>query len=128
MIRRIEGLPRNVFGFEAGGSVSSPEFDEVMNAFDATICDGYGIALLIEYHPGVGEGPRMDESRFNYLLSMRGRTQRFAFVADRKWQTVFDNFSEFVSCDARIFSPGKRSEAIAWLIEAPFLKARETAR
>ena len=127
MIKRLEGLPREVFGFEAAGRLTSAELDEVMNAFDATIRDGYDITLLIEYHSGLSEGPGVDKSRFNYLLSTRGRTQRFAFVGDHKWQAAFDDFVEFVGCDARMFSPGKRDAAIAWLLEAPFLKVENDA-
>jgi hypothetical protein len=127
MIRRLEGLPRKVFGFEAADRLTSAELDEVMNAFDTTITDGYNITLLIEYHSGLSEGPGVDKSRFNYLLSVRGRTQRFAFVGDRKWQAAFDDFAEFVGCDARMFSPGKRDAAIAWLLEAPFLKVEDDA-
>jgi len=125
MIRRIEGLPRKVFGFEVTGTLTAAELDEVMNAFDATICDGYDITLLIEYHPGVNEGPKVGGSRFNYLLSVRGRAQRFAFVGDHKWQAAFDDLVEFVGCDARMFPPGNRGAAVAWLMKVPFFTAQE---
>ena len=127
MLKQIEGLPRGVFGIEAGGRIMRDEVDEVMGAFDATIADGYDVALLIEYHVGMVEGPRVDETRFNHYVSARGRTQRIAFVADRKWRTDFDDFARFVGCDARMFAPGQRDTALTWLLEAPFLKVQNDA-
>ncbi len=127
MFRQIEGLPRGVFGIEAGGRIMRDEVDDVMLAFEATDADGYDVALLIEYHVGMVEGPRVDETRFYHHLSARGRTQRFAFVADRKWRTRFDDFVRFIDCDARMFLPGQRDTALTWLLEAPFLKVENDA-
>jgi len=127
VLKQIEGLPRCVFGFEARGRMTRDELDEMMGAFDATIADGYDVALLIEYHVGMVEDPRVDETRFYHHLSARGRTQRFAFVGDHKWQAAFDDFVEFVGCDARMFAPGQRDTALTWLLEAPFLKVQNDA-
>ncbi len=127
MSRQIEGLPRGVFGFEVGGRVMRDEVDAVMGAFEATVAEGYDVALLIEYHADMAEGPRVHKTQTDNRLATRGRTQRFAFVGDRKWRTRFDDFARFIGCAARMFPPGKRGEAIAWLIEAPFLKAENDA-
>ncbi len=127
MIRRIGGLPRQVFGFEASGRLMRDELDETMGAFEATAADGYDVALLVEYHADLVEGPGVAETRFRNRLSARGRTQRFAFVADRQWRTHFDDFARFIGCDARMFPPGQRDAALTWLLEAPFLKAENDA-
>jgi hypothetical protein len=127
MFRQIEGLPRGVFGFEVGGRIMRDEVDEGMVAFEATVADGYDVALLIEYHAGMVEDPGVEETRFRNRLSARGRTQRFAFVADREWRTRFDDFTRFIGCDARMFPPGQRDTALTWLLEAPFLKAENDA-
>jgi len=127
MFRQIEGLPRGVFGFEVGGRIMRDEVDEGMVAFEATVADGYDVALLVEYHAGMVEGPGVAETRFRNRLSARGRTQRFAFVADRQWRTRFDDFARFIGCDARMFAPGQRDTALTWLLEAPFLKVENDA-
>ncbi len=127
MFRQIEGLPRGVFGFEAGGRIMRDEFDEVMIAFDATGADGYDVALLIEYHADMVEDRGVDEIQFDNRLSVRGRTQRFAFVGDRKWRTAFDDFARFIGCDARMFAPGQRDTELTWPLEAPFLKVENDA-
>ena len=127
MIRRIGGLPRQVFGFEASGRLMRDELDETMGAFEATAADGYDVALLVEYHADMVEDPGVAETRFRNRLSARGRTQRFAFVADRQWRTLFDNFTCFIDCDARMFPPSQRDAALTWLLEAPFLKAENDA-
>ena len=127
MFRQIEGLPRGVFGIEAAGRIMRDEVDEVMIAFDVTGADGYDVALLIEYHADMAEDREVAETRFHNRLSARGRTQRFAFVADRKWRTTFDDFARFIGCDARMFALGQRDTALAWLLEAPFLKVENNA-
>ena len=127
MFRQIEGLPRGVFGFEVGGRITRDEIDEGMVTFEATVADGYDVALLVEYHAGMVEGPGVAETRFRNRLSARGRTQRFAFVADRQWRTRFDDFARFIGCDARMFAPGQRDTALTWLLEAPFLKVENNA-
>jgi hypothetical protein len=127
MFRQLEGLPRGVFGIEAGGRVMRDEIDEAMIALDATIADGYDVALLIEYHADMVEDHGVEEPRFQNRLATRGRTQRFAFIGDRKWRTDFDDFARFIGCDARMFAPGLRDTALAWLLEAPFLKDKNNA-
>jgi hypothetical protein len=127
MITRLEGLPRKVFGFETAGRLTYAELDEVMNAFDATICVGYDTALLVEYQADVVEDPEIDEIRFRNRLSARGRTRRFAFVGESKWRARFDDFVEFVGCGVRMFPPGQREAALAWLLEAQFLKVENDA-
>ena len=122
MFRQIPDLPRGVFGIEAGGHINRDEVDEVMNVFDATISEGYNAALLIECHPGTVDDRGVDGHRFYNRLSARGRTQRFAFVADRQWRAQFDDLTRFLGCEVRMFSPGQRDLALAWLLEAPFLK------
>ncbi len=127
MFRQIEGLPRGVFGFEVGGRVMRDEVDAVMGAFEATVADGYDVALLIEYHADMAEDREVAETRFHNHLSARGRTQRFAFVADCQWRTLFDGFARFIDCDARMFPPSQRDAALTWLLEAPFLKGENDA-
>jgi small-conductance mechanosensitive channel len=77
------------------------EFDEVMGAFEATVADGYDVALLVGYHADMIENPGVAEARFRNRLSARGRTQRFAFVADREWRTLFEDVAGFIGFDAR---------------------------
>jgi len=127
MFRRIEGLPRGVFGIEAGGRITRDELDETMGAFETTIADGYDVALLVEYLAELVEDPGVAETRFRNRLSLRGRTQRFAFVGDGKWCTRFDEFTRFVGCDAQMLPPGQRDAALTWLLEAPFLKVENDA-
>ena len=127
MFRQIEGLPRGVFGFEVAGRVTRDEVDEGMGAFEATFADGYDVALLMEYHADMVEDRGVNKTRFRNRLSVRGRTQRFAFVGDRKWRTRFDSFTRFIGCDARMFAPGQRDAALAWLLEAPFLMVENDA-
>jgi hypothetical protein len=127
MFRQIEGLPRGVFGIEAGGRVMRDEVDETMIAFEASFADGYDVALLVEYHADMVEGRGVRKTQTDNRLAARGRTQRFAFVADRKWRTRFDKFSRFIGCDVRMFPPGHRDAALTWLMEAPFLKVENDA-
>ena len=127
MIRRIGGLPRRVFGFDASGRLMRAELDETMGAFEATAADGYDVALLVEYHADMVEDPEVAETRFRNRLSARGRTQRFAFVADREWRTLFEDVAGFIGCDARMFPPSQRDAALTWLLEAPVLKAENDA-
>ena len=86
MIRQIEGLPRQVFGYEAEGQVTYEEVDGVMGAFEATITDGYDTALLVEYHADVVEVSGNEDLRFRNRLAARGRTRRLAFVGESKWR------------------------------------------
>lgn len=127
MISQIEGLPRQVFGFEAGGQIMRDEVDEMMIAFEATVADGYDLALLIEYHDDTIEDPGLDDIWFSCHLSARGRTQRFAFAGNGKWRARFDDFTKFIGCEARMFPPGQRDAALAWLLEAPFLEVENDA-
>jgi hypothetical protein len=127
MIRQIEGLPNGVFGFEAMGRVVRNEIDEIMIDFEATIANGYDVALLVEYHPDMVEGPEVHKTWFRNRLAARGRTRRLAFVGESKWRARVDDFASFVGCDARMFPPGQRDAALAWLLEAPFRKDRGDA-
>lgn len=125
MIGRIEGLPRGLFGFEAGGRATRDEVDEVVNAFDATVAESYDVALLVEFLPDLESDAAFAETRFENRLSARGRTQRLVFVGQRRWRDIFDDSARFVGCEARMFATGQPDLALAWLLESPFLSGHE---
>ena len=123
MISRLQGLPRLVFGCIASGQINSQDFDDLMNDIRASISEGYDIACLIEYRSGASFGPHMEQTRFDNLRALRGRTRRFALVGAKHWRDHYSHVSSFlVDCEARMFLQGKRNEALAWLLAAPFLR------
>lgn len=128
MIRRIEGLPSGVFGFEAGGRVTRDEVDDIMITFDATIGEDYDVALLFDFLPDLESDSAFKATAFDNRLAARGRTQRFAFIGHPRWRAAFEDFVTFVGGEARMFTPGQRDLAFAWLLKAPFLQGRNDTR
>ncbi|MEM9060690.1 MAG: STAS/SEC14 domain-containing protein [Pseudomonadota bacterium] len=121
MIEEIADLPTGIWGYVASGKVSQYDADTVMNSFDDTTSTGYDVAVLSEFIGSVDlSGVSEEIRRYNRLMS-RGRVRRFAFVGDQRHKALFDDYVSFAECEARMFPPGSRDAAIAWLKEAPFL-------
>lgn len=125
MIRRIDGLPTGVFGFEVREPATQDEFDDVANAFDATISESYEIALLMDVHPDVKSLSVIEKSQFENRLAARGRVRRFAVVGGVALRNDFGGFTEFVGCDLRMFPSGARNAALEWLLGEPFVRDRD---
>ena len=126
MIRRIEGLPREVFALELSGRITRDEVEEAMNLFDTTISESYYMAFFLDFLPNSQDISNLsNDIRFNNRLSLRGRTKRFAVAGNKKWRKIFDEISGFICCEARMFDSGHRNEAVSWLLTAPFLNAHD---
>ena len=123
MISQLQGLPRLVFGCVASGQINSQDYDDVISDIHASISEGYDIACLIEYRSDASFAPHMEETIFENLKELHGRTRRFALVGAKQWRDHYSHVSNFlVDCESRMFLQGKRNEALDWLLAAPFLR------
>ena len=115
MIRIIEGLPDGVFGVEAAGVIGAEEFDDVMLAFADRVNRRYDVALLLDFGAGAALSEGALEKQFDNRLILHGPVHRVALIATPAWRDFFANFLDFLSCEGRIFPPGSREDALAWI-------------
>ena len=118
MIRVIKELPNGVFGLEAEGLIGKEEFDDIMLAFDDEVRRRYDVALLFDFAPDTARSAEMLEQKFYNRLRFRGPVLRVALVATPAWRGRFAHFLEFLGCEGRMFPPGAREDAVAWIIQS----------
>ena len=118
MIRIIEGLPDGIFGLEAEGVIGKEEFDDVMLAFTDQVRRRYDVALLFDFAPDTARSAEMLKQKFYNRLRFRGPVQRVALVATPAWRGRFADFLEFLGCEGRMFPPGAREDAVAWIMQS----------
>lgn len=118
MIRIIEGLPDGIFGMEAEGVIGKEEFDDIMLAFTDRVRRRYDVALLFDFAANTARSGEMLKQRFYNRLCFRGPVQRVALVATPAWRDRFAGFLEFLGCEGRMFPPGAREDAIAWIMQS----------
>jgi hypothetical protein len=118
MIRIIEGLPDGIFGLEAEGVIGKEEFDDVMLAFTDQVRHRYDVALLFDFATNTSRSAEMLKQKFYTRLRFRGPVQRVALVATPAWRGRFADFLEFLGCEGRMFPPGAREDAVAWIMQS----------
>jgi len=115
MMERIVDLPAGIFGIRAGGIVGRDEYNRVMNAFDATIHDRYGMAALVHYRDDTDLGAIDEDARFLTRLGARGRVRRLAFIGPERFMADFEMFSELTGTEVCRFDGGQWDAALEWL-------------
>jgi hypothetical protein len=118
VIRIIEGLPGGIFGMEAAGVIGKEEFDDAMLAFTDRVRHRYDVALLFDFATNTARSTEMLKQKFDNRLDFRGPVQRVALVATPAWRGHFADFLEFLGCEGRMFSPGAREDAVAWIMQS----------
>ena len=120
MLRRIEGLPDNVLGFEAAGDVTGEDYERVLiPAVEAALAQQKSIRFL--YHIG-SEFTSFDVKALwddaKVGLSHLTAWERVAVVTEVGWiRTAVKAFGFVMPGEVRVFGNGELAQAKAWLSE-----------
>ncbi len=120
MIKKIEGLPNNVLGFEANGMVTSEDYEKILiPAVEAYLAEFSKVRLLYclgSDFSGYKLGAMWDDTKIG--LKHLTSWERIAVVTDVEWiRSVIHVFGFAISGHVRVFSKDELSIAKGWLSE-----------
>ena len=124
MVERIDGLPEGVLGFRLTGKLSRDEYHELMKPILAALERGEKLKLLVELpddFAGLDLGALWEDMKAAGSVGLKHRSawQRFALVTDKDWVRHGVSAFGWVSPgELRVFEPGEREQAVAWVSEA----------
>jgi len=114
--------PSGSLGFRASGRLTRDEYhDELMRPILAALDRGESINLLFETAPdfhGLDVGALWEDVKAagTVGLAQRSRRRRMALVTDKDWiRHGVSAFGWLSPGELRVFEPGERDAAIAWL-------------
>jgi len=120
MIRRIEGLPEGVLGFQAQGRVSASDYATVLTpAVEVAFKQRDKLRLLYQIGPeftGFDAGAAWDDMRvgLKHYLSW----EKLALVSDVEWiRSSAALFGALMPAQVRIFANGELEAAKRWVSE-----------
>jgi len=121
MLTRIEGLPRNVLGFEAIGKVTHDDYRRVLiPAAEAMMAKGPVRMLFVigARFTGYDLEAMWDDSVFG--LKHWHDFERLALVTDHKWmRAAISVFTPLIPAEVRLFKLNERAQAQAWITGHP---------
>ena len=120
MIKQIKGVPNNVLGFEAIGTVTGEDYETVlMPAIEEKLKEFPKIRLLYylgSSFSGYNLGAILDDTKIG--LKHLKAWERIAVVSDTEWiQKAIHLFGFAIPGEVRVFKNDKISNAIKWLAE-----------
>ena len=124
MVERIDGLPEGVLGFRLTGKLSRDEYHELMKPILAALERGEKLKLLVELpddFAGLDLAALWEDMKAAGSVGLKHRSawQRFALVTDKDWVRHGVSAFGWVSPgELRVFEPGEREQAVAWVSEA----------
>ena len=120
MIERISGLPANVLGFEAKGTVTAKDYETVIiPAVEETFARQKGVRFLCclgEEFTGVEAGAVWDDTKMG--LKHLGGWERMALVSDVEWiRASVKIFALAIPGHVRVFHDRELADAKRWVAE-----------
>jgi hypothetical protein len=122
MLERINGLPAELTGLRATGTVSKEDYERVVRPLlEGARREGRRIRLLFHFGPefeGFTTAAAWEDLRvgWQYLRLF----ERCAVVSDKDWiRTATRVVGPALPCPVRVFGNGAREEAVEWLRAAP---------
>jgi SpoIIAA-like len=121
MIETVSDLPAGTRGFRASGKISSQEYRELMEPIYAALDRGEKLNIYFEladdFH-GLDWGALLQDMKAAGSVGLKHRSswERMALVTDKDWVRHGANaFGWLAPGELRLFEPGEREEARAWL-------------
>jgi hypothetical protein len=121
MIETVSDLPAGTRGFRASGKISSQEYRELMEPIYAALDRGEKLNIYFEladdFH-GLDWGALLQDMKAAGSVGLKHRSswERMALVTDKDWIRHGANaFGWLAPGELRLFEPGEREEARAWL-------------
>jgi hypothetical protein len=121
MIETVSDLPAGTLGFRASGKISSQEYRELMEPIYAALDRGEKLNIYFElsddFH-GLDWGALLQDMKAAGSVGLKHRSswERMALVTDKDWVKHGANaFGWLAPGELRLFEPGEREEARAWL-------------
>jgi hypothetical protein len=121
MIETMSDLPAGTLGFRASGKISSQEYRELMEPIYAALDRGEKLNIYFElsddFH-GLDWGALLQDMKAAGSVGLKHRSswERMALVTDKDWVKHGANaFGWLAPGELRLFEPGEREEARAWL-------------
>ena len=121
MLKRIDGLPGNVVGFEAVGKVEADDYREVLDPAVADAVEAEGSVRLLyvlgaEYD-GYSAGAMWQDTKLG--MSDRTAFERIAVVSDHERLTgALSHFGWMFPGELRTYSLDQLDEAKTWVGES----------
>lgn len=122
MIEKLAGLPDGVIGLRVGGTLTEKDYDEIIAPLvNDAMRDGGRLRCLIEIErdfSGLKPSALADDVRLG--LHSIGAFDGLALVTDLGWAATATKWAAFLTpFPMRVFQPGDREAAIAWLAALP---------
>ncbi|MER7579596.1 STAS/SEC14 domain-containing protein [Kitasatospora sp. NPDC097691] len=118
MIEKLDGLPENVIGFEAGGKLSAEDYrDVLLPALEEAAKQGAVRCVIVirEFH-GMTGGALWEDLKIG-IEHLRA-WKRIALVTDIEWMThATALFGWMTPGTTRTFPLAQQDQAIAWAAE-----------
>jgi len=120
MFETIQGLPGNIVGLDAIGTITDEDYSAVLiPSAEKVIRENGKVRMLMRFGPdfkGYTTGAMWDDSRFG--LSHWGDFEKLAVVSDVAWlRNTIALFAHFIPAPLRIFSNAELEEAKVWIAE-----------
>jgi hypothetical protein len=126
MVEPIEGLPAGVMGFRLSGKLTRDEYvDALMRPIYAALERGEKLRILVELpddFSGLDLGALWQDLKAAGSVGLKHRDawERMALVTDKDWvRHAVSAFGWISPGELRLFEPGEREQAVAWLAEQP---------
>ncbi len=116
MIKRLDGVPAGVIGFEAEGKIRAEDFrDVVIPALEEAAKAGeVRFLMVMREFDGMSGGALWQDLKV--ALEHLRAWKRIALVTDIAWMThMIALFGWMIPGDSRAFSIGHLDEAMAWV-------------
>ncbi|MFF2773831.1 STAS/SEC14 domain-containing protein [Streptomyces sp. NPDC058052] len=116
MIKRLEGMPAGVIGFEASGKLSAEDYrDTVLPVLvEAAAAGEVRFLIVVRDFDGMSGGALWQDLKVG-VEHLRA-WKRVALVTDIEWMThVTSLFGWMTPGETRTFPLGGRDEAVAWV-------------
>jgi hypothetical protein len=117
MIKILEGLPDNVIGFEAVGTVTAGDYDDVLEPAVAAVRDTNEKARMIyvlgDQFEGYSGGAMWEDTKLG--VSNWSGWEKIAVVTDHgAYRDLIKAFGWVLPGEVRVYPTSERDAAIAW--------------
>jgi len=124
MVEQLPDLPAGVLGFRVAGRLGRDEYREMMKPIHETLDRGEKLNLLFvfddDFH-GVDLGGLWEDVKAAGTIGLGHRSAwgRMALVTDKDWiRHGVSAFGWLSPGELRLFEPGERDAALAWVADA----------
>ena len=120
MIERIEGLPGNILGFEAIGTVNDSDYENVIIPAVEYTVKTFGkvrfLYIIGDKYEGYSPMAMWDDAKVG--LQHLGDWEKIAVVTNTEWiSNAVDVFGKVFKGDVKTFSVAEKDAATKWIME-----------